>query len=92
MAVQILIQFKKSPWGRNGQYSQKSLYLDPKTRLGVGNIVGIVKQGEVELQGKAGLCKDRSYDICVLLRKTKDPEFKEHKSGSELPLLTLVRA
>lgn len=49
MAVQILIQFKKSPWGRNGQFSQKSLYLDPKTRLGVGNVVGVVKQGEVEL-------------------------------------------
>lgn len=51
-----------------------------------------VKQGEVELQGRAGLCKDRSYGICALLRKIKDPGFQAHKGGSESPLLAVVWA
>lgn len=65
MAINIFIQFKKSPWGRHGQYSQEFLYLDPKTRLGVGNIVGVVKQGEVELWGRAGLWFLRSDDMIL---------------------------
>jgi len=38
MAIDILIQFKKSPWDMHRQYSQKFLYFDPKARLGAGTL------------------------------------------------------